>query len=219
MTRLTLIGGLAAGILLLSACQKTAETPRAGLETATLPIALSPAAVESGLPRPQYQVGDRWTYSDGYGMTVTEARGDWARFTRLDDSKQYFINRGIFREEAQSKSGLRKTVFQSDSPERLYGARPGESVVFIREYTKDSILIRHNTSWVIEGRETITVPAGTFNAIVLTKRVRSLTGSWTGFERWWYAPAARNYVRMEFKYGDAPESARVLVNYQLGSQS
>jgi hypothetical protein len=43
-------------------------------------------------------------------------------------------------------------------------------------------------------------------------RTRSLTSNWTGYERWWYAPSVRNYVRMEYKYGESPENARVLLS-------
>lgn len=216
MTKLTLIGGLTAAVLTLSACQ-TPGTPEA-------PVAPAPQVVAQplpaqGVPVPQYFRGERWLYSDGYGMTVVDAQGAKARFQRLDDPKQYFVADGIFREEAQSRTALRKTVFQSADPAKLYTAKKGEPVVYVREYTKDKALIRHNVSWTNEGTERVTVPAGTFDAFILTKRVRSLTGVWTGYERWWYVPAVKNYVRMEYKYGDAPDSARVLVQYTPGGQS
>jgi len=218
MTKLTLIGGLTAAVLTLSACQTpgTSEVPVAPAPQAQVVAQPLPA---QGVPVPQYVRGERWLYSDGYGMTVVDAQGAKARFQRLDDPKQYFVADGIFREEAQSRSALRKTVFQSADPAKLYTAKKGEPVVYVREYTKDKALIRHNVSWSNEGTERVTVPAGTFDAIILTKRVRSLTGVWTGYERWWYVPAVKNYVRMEYKYGDAPDSARVLVQYTPGGQS
>jgi hypothetical protein len=67
----------------------------------------------------------------------------------------------------------------------------------------------------VEGREEITTPAGTFNAWIIVWRSRSLDSTWTGFERWWYAPAVSNYVRMEYKYGDTPPRSRVLMRYRL----
>ena len=62
----------------------------------------------------------------------------------------------------------------------------------------------HASSWTVEGRETITVPAGTFDCWLIVWRTRSLRSDWTGFERWWYSPQAQNYVRMEYKYGAEP---------------
>lgn len=218
MTKLTLIGGLTAAVLALSACQTTG-TSEAPATPAPQPQVVAQPLPAQGLPVPRYRPGERWLYSDGYGMAVVDTQGTSTRFQRLDDPKQYFVADGIFREEARSQTALRKTVFQSADPARLYTAKKGEPVVYVREYTKDKTLIRHNVSWTIEGTERVTVPAGTFDAIILTKRVRSLTGVWTGYERWWYVPAVKNYVRMEYKYGDAPDSARVLVQYTPGGQS
>jgi hypothetical protein len=77
----------------------------------------------------------------------------------------------------------------------------------------------HASSWSVEGRETITVPAGTFDCWLIVWRSRSLRSDWTGFERWWYSPQAQNYVRMEYKYGPDAEGSRVLMRYQIGGQS
>ena len=49
-------------------------------------------------------------------------------------------------------------------------------------------------------------------------RTRSLKTDWTGYERWWYSPKAKNYVRMEYKYGESPESSRVLMSYSLAEE-
>lgn len=178
------------------------------------PVATTP--VEK-LEAPSWTVGDEWRYSDGYGFKVETIKDDLTRFRRLDDAAQWFETRGLFRERSQSSSTLREVVFRSETPDQLYDAAPGEAVVFVREYLSNGRLVRHRTSWVVEGRETITVPAGTFDCFVLVKRSRSLTGTWTGFERIWYSPAAKNYVRMEFKYGEAPDMARVLTFFQLKS--
>ncbi|MBP2295462.1 hypothetical protein [Azospirillum rugosum] len=175
----------------------------------------TPARPAVALAPPQWRVGDTWQYSDGYGMRVTEVNGPAARFQRTDAPGQWYIARGPFREQLQSRNALRQVVFQSEDPQRLYTVPPGEPVVFRREYMRNGVLVRHRTSWTVEGTETITVPAGTFDAVILVMRTRSTTGNWTAYERWWYAPAVRNYVRMEFKYGEAPDNARVLTAYSL----
>lgn len=164
---------------------------------------------------PRWAVGDMWRYSDGYGMTVVESNGDTAKFQRLDDPAQWFVMHGLFREEAKSRAAQRNVVFRSENPMALFSAPVGKPIVFMREYTRNGVTVRHRTSWTVEGRETVTVPAGTFDTVVAVMRTRSLTGNWVGYERWWYSPAVRNYVRMEYKYGETPESSRVLVTYSV----
>lgn len=200
--------------LLAAACAAPGTEPPAVADAPTLLLPDRPA--NAPLTPPDWKVGDSWTYSDGYGMRVVELLpGGAAKFQRTDDTKQWFVARGHFRESSQSATTLRQVVFRSEEPSQLYDLPAGKPVVFIREYTRNGVLVRHRTSWVLEGRETITVPAGTFDTFILTMRSRSLTGNWTGFERWWYSPEARNYVRMEYKYGEAPESARVLTAFQV----
>lgn len=164
---------------------------------------------------PQWTVGDAWSYSDGMGFKVVAVDGQVGKFARTDDSKQWFTANGVFRMDSQSRAALRKAVYNSEDIQKLYTARPGQSLVFQREYTRNGVLVRHQTSWTIDGYERISVPAGSFDTIKLTKRSRSLTGNWTGFERWWYSPQVKNYVRMEYRYGEAPESARVLTSYTV----
>jgi hypothetical protein len=200
-------------MVVLAGCAAESEAPRPSSTTPPAPVATQPEA----LAKPSWKVGDRWSYSDGYGMKVVESAGDVARFERLDDPNQWFVNRGLFRERSQSRTTLRENVFRSGDPDQIYKAPIGEPIVFVREYLSNATLVRHRTSWVLEGRESVTVPAGTFDCFVLVMRTRSMTGTWTGYERLWYSAKARNYVRMEYKYGEAPESARVLTEYELKS--
>ncbi|MEI8394245.1 MAG: hypothetical protein WCF85_05875 [Rhodospirillaceae bacterium] len=168
------------------------------------------------LSKPRWQTGDEWRYSDGYGARVVEVGPVLTRFQRLDAPSQWFVSNGFFREKTQSGAALRQTVFRSENPDRFYTAPLGQPVVFVREYLRDKKMVRHQTSWVVESKEAITVPAGTFDTFVIVMRTRSLTSNWTGYERWWYAPAVKNYVRMEYKYGQSPEGARVLLSYKSG---
>lgn len=212
----------------LSACVQTGSpaAPAAPVTQSNItqpqapaPVPLTPGG-RPGRPAvafapPQWQIGDQWQYSDGYGMRVVEVNGDTARFQRIDDEKQWFVARGPFREQTQSRAAMRQVVFRSEDPARLYTVPWGQAVVHLREYTRNGTLVRHRTSWMVEGTETITVPAGTFDTVILVKRTRSMTGNWTGYERWWYAPAIRNYVRLEYKYGEAPDGARVLTAFSV----
>lgn len=170
------------------------------------------------IPAPQWKVGDSWTYSDGYGMKVTGVNADGtAEFRRLDDADQWFVRRGFFTEESQSRTVRRRVIFRTSDPMDLLATGINQPVSFVREYMRNDELVRHRTSWVIEGREKITVPAGTFDCWVIVMRTQSLDSNWRGFERWYYNPEARNYIRLEYKYGEAPNGSRVLMEYKLAS--
>ena len=188
---------------------------------ATQPL---PAETESSAPSdtlylPRWHVGSTWLYSDGYGLTVTAVDGDVTVFTRTDDPAQWFSRRGFLREQAQSESTYREVVYRTVSPDAGMALKLDQPVVFTREFLANGELRVHATSWILEGKETITVPAGEFESWVVVMRSRSLTSNWVGFERWWYSPKARNYVRIEYKYGARRESSRVLMSFSLGPES
>ncbi|MCP5142026.1 MAG: hypothetical protein H6980_06725 [Gammaproteobacteria bacterium] len=176
--------------------------------SATAPLAAMPGA---------WQVGDRWEWSDGYGLTVTEVTADRTRFERLDAPGQMQIRESLFPVESEDLDGRRVVVFRSADPRELLPFEVGKTTVFRREYLANGELRVHNTSWTVEGRERIAVPAGEFDCWVLVRRTRSLNSDWVGYERWWYAPAARHYVRMEYRYGAQPPGSRVLMNYHLST--
>jgi len=183
------------------------------------PAKITKAAVVpqiTGLKAPDWQIGDHWRYSDGYGLTVEDRSGGATLFRRLDDPTQWTMRRGFLREEAQSATAYRKTVFRSISADAGMVLQLDQPLVFTREYMSNATTRIHTTSWVVEGRETITVPAGDFETYVVVMRTRNSVTGWTGFERWWYAPEVRNYVRMEYRYGDQGLGSRVLTEFRPG---
>ena len=218
MTSLRTIGFLIAGIPLLGGCQAL-ETAFAEPAKVTTPSSASTAtamALPATLTIPPVSVGDEWSYSDGYALRVTEVRPDGvAKYDRLDAEGQWFISRALFKEESQSRKVHRVIVYRTGNPMDLLSAKINQPVTYIREYMRDRELIRHRTSWVIEGKEKITVPAGTFDAWILVMRTQSLDSNWRGFERWYYSPAVKNYVRMEYKYGEGAHGSRVLMTYKV----
>jgi hypothetical protein len=164
---------------------------------------------------PKWVVGSEWKYSDGYGLKVTDVKGDVTAFTRTDIAGRWLSRRGFLREASQSGTALRRVVYRSVPPDAGKSLTMGKPLVFQREYIANDRLRVHVTSWTVEGRESIVVPAGKFDTWLVVMRTRSLKTDWTGYERWWYSPRAHNYVRMEYKYGDAPESSRVLMSFSL----
>jgi len=184
------------------------------------PLAIAaprPAVTTDAVQAPQWRVGSTWDYSDGYQLRVASVAGGTTMFERLDAPGQWFSMRGFLRQDAASGTAKRQTIFRTVPPvagDTLSAAQP---LTFQREYLSNNQLVVHATSWTVEGRETITVPAGTFDCWVMVWRARSLKGNWTGFERWWYSPEAQLYVRMEYKYGMMQTASRVLMHYTPGS--
>ena len=177
-------------------------------------LTLAPVAAET-VPAPQWRVGSEWLYNDGYGLKVIRVDGPLTTFQRLDDPTQWVTRRGFLRENAQSATTLRKLLYEN-LPSGAGLALPTKSpLVYRREYMAGPTQRTHATSWIVEGRETVNVPAGMFDCIVLTMRTRSIEDGWTGYERWWFSPAVQNYVRLEYRYGPDTGGSRVLTRYQL----
>jgi hypothetical protein len=214
------ITGVLAAALLAALLPGCAENKDKGLKAVPEGTERKPSAertAPSGQPEvvnaPAWRPGDRWRYSDGYGLRVASADGDLTVFQRIDDPKQWFSRYGFLRQESQARDALRKVVFRTIKPEEGLRLSLGQPLVFTREYLSGKNLRVHSTSWLVEGRETITVPAGEFDCWLIVMRTRGIRTGWTGFERWWYSPQVKNYVRLEYKYGNQPASSRVLVSF------
>lgn len=175
------------------------------------------AAATLSVTAPNWRVGDRWVYSDEYGLTVTETEGGVTRFSRLDDPEQWISRRGFLRQDAQSATTKRSVVFRSIAASDAAMLRADRPLVFTREFTANGKTRVHTTSWLVEGKERVSVPAGDFESTVIVMRTRNPETGWTAFERWWYAPRVRNYVRMEYRYGEGPVSSRVLTEFEPGA--
>jgi hypothetical protein len=172
------------------------------------------AAPAIKIDAPPLQLGSEWHYDDNYGMQVDGVSGNETRYRRTDDPTQWIVRRGFVREDSQSATSKRQMMFSdlgTDAGVELTDAAP---LVYRREFRDNGVLHDQVTSWTIEGREHITVPAGAFDTYVIVTRTRSQTDKWTSFERWYYAPAVGNYVRLEYQYGDTAGS-RVLMSYKL----
>jgi hypothetical protein len=182
------------------------------------PLIAAPAGAPVGVvAAPQWHAGSTWEYSDGYSLRVASSAAGATVFERLDAPGQWFSMRGFLRQDAASATSKRQTIYRSVAPSAGDALNTSEPLTFQREYLANTKLIVHATSWSVEGRQTVTVPAGTFDCWIIVWRARSLKGDWTGFERWWYSPEAQLYVRMEYKYGSMATASRVLMHYALPS--
>ena len=215
MKFLKTVVGFVGAAMLVAGCQYS-EAPKPPADTKTPADTSAKSKPASTIPLPAYVVDSEWKYSDGYAIRVSEVRANGkAKFVRTDVDDQWFVRNAIFKEESQSRNIHRLVVYQTADPTALFLAKTKQPIVYIREYMRNGELVRHRTSWTIEGREKITVPAGTFDTWVLVMRTQSLTSNWRGYERWYYSPEISGYARLEFKYGEAPDGARVLMSYNL----
>jgi hypothetical protein len=133
------------------------------LGTVQVLAAPRPVATTETVPAPQWRTGSTWEYSDGYQLRVGSVLNGTAVFERLDAPGQWFSMRGFLRQDAASATAKRQTIYRTVPPssgDRLSAAEP---LTFQREYLSNNQLIVHVTSWTVEGRETISVPAGTFD--------------------------------------------------------
>ena len=211
------IGRLLAAGLLISGCQTTGNDSSNSV-VMKAPTQAAPKIKVVAVPLPNVQVGDTWSYSDGYGLKVGAIKADGnTRYERTDVEDQWLVRKAFFKQESQSRKTHRLVVFRTLGPMELISSSINTPISYIREYMRNDELIRHRTTWVIEGKERITVPAGTFDTWVMVMRTESLTSNWRGYERWYYSPEVNNYVRLEYKYGDAPDGSRVLMSYALVS--
>ena len=176
----------------------------------------APVAGETVVRAPDWSLGSEWRYSDGYGLKVASVSPQGTVFERLDAPGQWFSRLGFIRKDASSGTATRNSIYRTIPDSAGFSLTAATPLTFQREYMSNGKLMVHASSWTLEGRETITVPAGTFDCWLIVWRTRSLHSDWTGFERWWYSPQAQNYVRMEYKYGAEPASSRVLMRYHLG---
>ncbi|MBA2588139.1 MAG: hypothetical protein H0U98_05875 [Alphaproteobacteria bacterium] len=185
----------------------------------TGPVLALPALVppSTTVHAPDWSVGSEWRYSDGYGLKVSSTGLQGTVFERLDAPGQWFSRLGFIRKDAASGTATRNAIYRTVPDNAGLSLSAAAPLTFQREYMSNGKLMVHASSWTVEGRETITVPAGTFDCWLIVWRTRSLRSDWTGFERWWYSPQAQNYVRMEYNYGAEPLSSRVLMRYHLGA--
>ncbi|MBT7307833.1 MAG: hypothetical protein HN842_06420 [Gammaproteobacteria bacterium] len=196
------------GLFFLAGCTTVEQKSKSAVErSAEIPTH------QQMVIEPLWQVGDYWQWSDGYGLEVSHVEGETTRFDRSDAEGQWISRKGFFKEEAKSSTTYRKVVYRSKHPRAIFPLVKGNRVSFMREYMANNQLRVHRTSWTVEGQETINVPAGAFECWVLLMETRSANGDWKGYERWWYSPEVKNYVRMEYRYGLTPESSRVLTKF------
>ena len=119
----------------------------------------APVPANSVVKAPSWSIGSEWHYSDGYAVKVASVSATGALFQRLDAPGQSFMREGFIRTDSTSATATRKAIYRTvpdAAGQSLSAAKP---LTFQREYLNNGKLMVHASSWTVEGRETITVPA------------------------------------------------------------
>ncbi|MGN7610458.1 hypothetical protein ACQZV8_00045 [Magnetococcales bacterium HHB-1] len=194
----------------------------------------SPQRASQGLQPPIWRKGEWWEYSDGYTLKVDQNHPKKGETT----FKRYYVDqhadesnpsdavisngwvrkKAFFRAASKSERGgkitHRRVVYRSEDPMSLFPLKTGTRLRFIREFWTNKTFRVHETSWYVKAQDDIEVPAGQFKQCwVLVWKSESAQSEWTGYEKMWYCPGVKNYVRMEYKYGANPPGSRVLMRY------
>ncbi|MEO5378001.1 MAG: hypothetical protein H7832_09515 [Magnetococcus sp. DMHC-6] len=173
----------------------------------------------SQLDQPLWKIGDSWMYDDGYALVVTEVDDETTLFVRQDEENRWIKRRGFLTVASQEENKVRTLVSISPDPSIFFPLTVGKSETFTKRYQLDGQEREHKLTWLVEGQEEITVPAGKFNSWVILFTARSTRSDWQSIERWWYVPEIRYYVRLDYQYGNSPMESRHLLTFKPGLSS
>lgn len=189
------------------------------LAASVMLLLVAPAASAQGatMPLPPLQPGDTWSYETVQNvpggdtttatMTITvDEAGDMIVKTveahggaRAGESRSVWYDADDFAKTQVESSGPGGTATYSIDPpcaEWQFPMTPGMAWTTSCSFYDGSESFTIDSSWSVVREESVTVPAGTYDTVVLEQ-----TGE--GFvERWWFAPAACWYVKHESLDGE-----------------
>jgi hypothetical protein len=181
------------------------------------------ASAPSGqVTAPVWQVGDEWQYA--YKSPTDSGTYVWSvnRVEMLDGVQHYVVKTGtreIFYRVSDLASSLERVdgvVVSRETPSRLNFSFPltvGKSweQSHRQERPVDRQTTDHTSIWTIEAEETVTVIAGTFRTMKVTRRNKN-TGAL--INEMWVAPDVKQFVKIREILSNG-ERERELVSFKL----
>ena len=192
------------------------------LQPGTIPSLANTPNVAGPIMAPVWHVGDEWEYAykspSGSGTYVWSVN----RFEMLDGVQHYVIKTGtreIFYRVSDFASSLERVdgaIVSRETPSRLNFSFPltvGKSweQSHRQERPVDRQTTDDNSIWTIEAEETITVPAGTFRTMKITRRNKN-TGALV--HEMWVAPDVKQFVKIREILSNG-QRERELVSFKL----
>ena len=174
-----------------------------------LVLAQPAATVEA----PKWDLGDRWTYQRGkneFTLTVVGTSGGYV-------VRQTGSNTGTFHYDSDlSSKDVHFGQFQFPLKVGKEWTNPLEGIALNGQPAK------WNTKRKVEGMESVTVPAGTFDAVRMSARECNLTYGDCGDYVIWYAPKAKQVAKITWTNanywpGFVKGLNQVLVSYEVHS--
>jgi peptidoglycan hydrolase-like protein with peptidoglycan-binding domain len=168
---------------------------------------------------PLYEPGDVFAWSNGLVETVIRVGGERI-FWRGNDGASFNADRNFVIPPSSwdRASGPGSAIVSIDTAQ-LWPFRQGRRVSF-EVLTTGPSGVESARDWLCfpRGNRKITVPAGTFDTQVITcGRSAVADGEWR-YRTWFYAPAARHYVRRVDRFSDGSVQAIGLVAIRPGGE-
>ncbi len=170
----------------------------------------------AGKALPLYAAGDTYIYSDGRTETVTGIDGDQVRW-KSNDGTVITAFRDFVIPATRRETGLLSTQTTVDvGPGALWPLKAGREISFNATTTithKASPSPRNEVTepWhcLVESPRTVTVAAGTFDALRVACRTSALSSQGPSERVWYYAPRIRHYVRREETFESPASTSHV----------
>lgn len=165
---------------------------------------------------PLYEIGDVFAWSDGLVETVVRIGGDRI-FWRGSDGSSFNADRNFVLPPSSWDDAAGPGSARSSVDSQALWPLPGLEVKF-KVSTSGPAGGEAQREWScsFRGREKLTVPAGTFDTLVLTCEREQVTETEWRYRTWFYAPAVRHYVRRVDRYTDGTTRAIGLVAIRPG---
>lgn len=168
---------------------------------------------------PVYETGDVFAWSDGLVETVIRTGGDHV-FWRGSDGSSFNAGRNFVMPPSSwdQPSGPGSTTVHVRQ-KNLWPIRPGSRLKFdVTTAGPSGLVAERQWTCMPQGKRKVTVPAGTFDTQVITcERSGIGDGEWR-YRTWFYAPAARHYVRRVDRFNDGTIRAVGLVAIRPGGK-
>lgn len=168
---------------------------------------------------PVYEIGDEIAWSDGLVETVVRA-GPEKIFWRGSNGASFNADRNfVVPPSSWDDTAGPGSAEASVDASQVWPLPKGKSVEFqVTTIGPSGVELVRDWTCRNRGRKKLTVPAGTFDTLVITcSRTSAAEGEWL-HRTWFYAPAARHYVRRVDRFADGSVRAIGLVAIRPGGK-
>lgn len=209
---LTTVLGL---LLVLAGCQ-TAPTYSIGSD--------SDPYLTSKAHLPKYEPGEYYVFDDGTSELVTEISEGLVTWRNRSGGTRRAYPNFIIPDLSWTSTTRSSQGRASVSADFLWPLTVGRKGRFRFEQTLSPTdgsapeTLTRNWTCEVEGTAHVTVPAGSFDTVVVScTRYSGNSGSWRGKRRFFYSPELGHYVIREDRYRSHPYRKRELVAYGFNS--